>query len=96
MDLAHKFVGVACVKSISETELDLNRKHRILWAERLTTLFGPTVVLSGVKGQPRPKYPCLGDIEMSLRTPTFNRLIPMLCSCISSTTAYVQLRKPTC
>ena len=52
--------------------------------------------LSGVKGQLRPKYSCLGGIVMSLRTPILNRLIPMLCSCIWSTRAYFQQRKPTC
>ena len=46
MDLAQKFEGVACVKSICVTELDPDRKYRILWAKRLTTRFGPTVVLT--------------------------------------------------
>jgi len=97
MDLAEKFEGITCEMTISVTELDLNRKYRILRAKRPTTRFGPTVVLTiRGKGQPRPKYSCLGDIVMSLRTPILNRLIPMLCSFIWSTTAYVQLRKPTC
>jgi hypothetical protein len=46
MDLAQKFEGVACYKSISVTELDFNLKYRILMAKRLTTRFGPTVVLT--------------------------------------------------
>ena len=46
MNLAQKFEGVACDKTISVTELDPNRKYRILRAKRLTTIFGPTVVLT--------------------------------------------------
>jgi formylmethanofuran dehydrogenase subunit D len=46
MNLAQKFEGVACDKTISVTELDPNRKYRILRAKRLTTRFGPTVVLT--------------------------------------------------
>jgi hypothetical protein len=89
MDLAQRFEWVACEKNISVTELDLNRKYRILRAKRLTTIFVPLwCSLSGAKGHPRPKYSCLGDIMTSLRTPLFSRLIPMLCSCILSTRAY--------
>jgi hypothetical protein len=46
MDLAQKFEGVACDKTISVTELDLNRKYRIRRAKKLTTSFGPTGVLT--------------------------------------------------
>jgi hypothetical protein len=50
MDLAQNFEGVACETTISVTELDLNRKYRILRAKRLTTRFGPTVVLT-IRGE---------------------------------------------
>ena len=50
MDLTQKFDGVACETIISVTELDLNPKHRILRAKRLTTRFGPTVVLT-IRGE---------------------------------------------
>jgi hypothetical protein len=46
MDLAQNFEGVACDKTISVTELDPDRKYRIIRAKRLTTIFGPTVVLT--------------------------------------------------
>ena len=46
MDLAQKFEWVAFYKTISVTELDLNRKYRILMAKRLTTIFGSTVLLT--------------------------------------------------
>jgi len=45
MDLAQKFDGVMCDTNISVSELDVNRKYRILQARRLTTRFGPTVML---------------------------------------------------
>ena len=45
MDLAQKFEGVACETTISITELDLNRKYRILRAKRRSKLFGPTVIV---------------------------------------------------
>ena len=81
MDLAQKFEGFACDTTISVTVLNLNRKYHILRAKRLTTIFGPTVVLTIMgEGQPWPKYSCLGDIVISLRTPTLNRLIPMPCT----------------
>ena len=97
MDLAQTFEVVAWEKTIYVTELDRNRKYRILRAKRLTSYSAPLLFsLSFAKGQPRPKYSCLGDIVTSLRTPILNRLIAMLCSCISSTEAYVQQRKLTC
>jgi len=40
MDLAQKFDGVTCATNISFSELDVNRKYRILQARRLTTRFG--------------------------------------------------------
>jgi len=46
MDLAQKFERVACDKTISVTELDPNRKYRILRAKRPKTRFGPTAVLT--------------------------------------------------
>ena len=46
MDLAQKFEGAACDKILSVTEMDPNCKYRILRAKRLTTRFGPTVVLT--------------------------------------------------
>jgi len=48
MDLAQTFEGVACETTV--TELDLNRKYRILRAKRLTKRFGPTVVLT-IRGE---------------------------------------------
>jgi hypothetical protein len=50
MDLTQKFNGVTCDTTISVSELDVNRKYRILKAKRLTTRFGPTVILT-VKGE---------------------------------------------
>jgi len=50
MDLAQRFEWVACEKKISVTELGLNRKYRILLAKRLTTIFGPNVVLT-IRGE---------------------------------------------
>ena len=50
LDLAQNFEGVACETAISVTELDLNRNYRILRAKTLTTLFGPTVVLT-IRGE---------------------------------------------
>jgi len=50
MDLAQKFDGVTCDTNMSVSELDVNRKYRILQARRLTTLFGPTVILT-MKGE---------------------------------------------
>ena len=50
MDLAQTFEGFACETTISVTELNLNRKYRILRAERLTTCIGPTVVLT-IRGE---------------------------------------------
>ena len=46
MHLAQKFVEFACYKTISVTELDLNRKYRILIAKRHTTKFDPILVLT--------------------------------------------------
>jgi len=46
MDLAKKFEGIACEMTIYVTELNLNRKYRILRAKRLTTRYGPTGVLT--------------------------------------------------
>ena len=50
MDLTQKFDGVTCDTTVSVSELDVNRKYRILRAKRLTTRFGPTEILS-VKGE---------------------------------------------
>jgi hypothetical protein len=41
MDLTQKFYGVTCDTTVSVAELDVNRKHRILQAKRLTTRFAP-------------------------------------------------------
>ena len=46
MDHAQKFDGVTFATNISVSELDVNRKYRILQARRLTTRFGPTVILT--------------------------------------------------
>ena len=46
LDLAITFEEVACETPVSVTELYLNRKYSILRAKRLTTRFGPTVVLT--------------------------------------------------
>jgi len=46
MDLTQHFDGVTCDKTFSVSELDINRKYRILKAERLITRFGPTVILN--------------------------------------------------
>jgi len=46
MDLAQKFDGVTCTTDISVSELYVNRKYRILQARRLTTRYGPTVILT--------------------------------------------------
>ena len=46
MDLTQKFDGVTCDTTVSVSELDENRKYRILQARRLTTRFGPTVILT--------------------------------------------------
>jgi len=46
MDLAQKFDGVSCDTTVSVSELDENRKYRFLQARRLTTRFGPTVILT--------------------------------------------------
>ena len=81
MDLAQKFDGVTCDTNISVSELDVNRKYRILQARRLTTRFGPSVILT-VKGEMlhQSKYSCLEDIAMFFLTPTLNKLIQMLYS----------------
>jgi len=50
MDLTQKFDGVKCDTTVSVSELDENRKYRILRVKRLTTRFGPTVILT-VKGE---------------------------------------------
>ena len=68
MDLAQTFEG-SRGKRLYVSEMDLNNKYRIRRATRLTTRFGPTVVLTiRMQGPPRPKYSCLGDIVTSLRT----------------------------
>jgi hypothetical protein len=54
MDLAHKFNGVTCDTTVSISELDENRKYRILQARRLTTRFGPTVILTVKSEDPAP------------------------------------------
>ena len=65
MDHAHKFDGVTCDTNISVSELDVNRKYRILQARRLTTRFGPTVILTvKMKMLHQSKYSCLEDIAM--------------------------------
>jgi len=97
MDLAQKFEGVACEKTISVTDLDLNRKYRILRAKGLTTRFGPTVLLT-IRGE--GAAPCQiflprryshvitdTDIEQINSNAVFLHLVY---------TAYVQLRKPSC
>ena len=50
VDLAQIFEGVACDTTVSVSELDLNRKYRIVRAKRLSTIFGPTVVLT-IRGE---------------------------------------------
>jgi len=50
MDLTQIFDGVTCDTTVSVSELDVNRKYRILRAKRLTTLLKPTVILT-VKGE---------------------------------------------
>jgi hypothetical protein len=50
MNLAQKFDGVTCDTNIAASELDMNRKYRILQARRLTSRFGSTVILT-VKGK---------------------------------------------
>jgi hypothetical protein len=50
MDLAQNFEGVECETTISITELELNRKYSIIRVKRLTTRFGPTVVLT-IRGE---------------------------------------------
>ena len=50
MDVNQKFDGVTCDTTICVSELDMNRKYRILWAKRLTTRFGSTVILT-IKGE---------------------------------------------
>ena len=50
MDLAQNFEGVECETTISITELELNRKYSIIRVKRLTTRFGPNVVLT-IRGE---------------------------------------------
>ena len=50
MDLIQKIDGVTCDTTVCVPELVVNRKYRILQAKRLTTRFGPTVILT-VKGE---------------------------------------------
>jgi hypothetical protein len=60
-----------------------NREYRILRAKRLTTRFGPTVVLT-IRDSMEALFrsSCLGDTVTLWRTMILNRLIPMSCSCI--------------
>ena len=46
MDLTQKIDGVACDTTVSVSELNENRKYRILQARLLNTRFGPTVILT--------------------------------------------------
>jgi len=46
MDLTHKFDVVTCDPTVSVSELDVNRKYRILRAKRLSSCFGPKVILT--------------------------------------------------
>jgi len=46
MDITQKFYGVTFDTTVSVSELDENHKYRILLARRLTTRFGPTVILT--------------------------------------------------
>ena len=54
MDLTQKFDGVTCDTTVSVSELDVNRKYRILRAKRLTTRFSPTVILTVKNGEAAP------------------------------------------
>ena len=97
MDLAQKFDGVTCDTTVSVSELDENRKYRILQARRLTTRFGPTVILTVKYEDASPsKYSCLEHIAMYSLTWTLNRLIPMLYSYISSSKVCFPPQKPIC
>jgi len=49
-----KFDGVTCDTTVSVSELDVNRKYRILRAKRLTTRFSPTVILTVKNGEAAP------------------------------------------
>jgi hypothetical protein len=46
MDLTKKSDRVTCDTTVSVSELNENRKYRILQARLLTTRFGPTVILT--------------------------------------------------
>jgi hypothetical protein len=50
MDLNQKFEGITCNTTVYVSEINVNRKYRILRAQRLTTRFGPAVILT-VKGE---------------------------------------------
>ena len=50
MDLTQKLDGFTCDITVSVSDLDVNRKYRILMVKRLTTRFGPSVILT-VKGE---------------------------------------------
>jgi len=41
MGLTQKFDGVTCDTTVCVSDLDVNRKYRILKAKRLTTRYGP-------------------------------------------------------
>ena len=73
-----------------------NCKYRILRSTRLTTRIGPIVVLT-IRDSMEAAVQVLLPTRYSdvVRAMILNRLIPMVCSCISSTEACVQL-KPTC
>ena len=97
MDLAQKFDGVTCDTNIFVSELDVNRKYRILQARRLTTRFGPTVILT-VKGENTAPVQVFLPRRYSdvFLTPTLNKLIQMMYSYISSSKEFALRLKPIC
>ena len=54
MDFNQEFDWVTCDTTVCVSELQVNRKYRILRAKRLTRRFGPTVILTVNNGEAAP------------------------------------------
>jgi len=84
MDMAQKFEGVVYEKTVWQNGNQIVNitfsgliELKIHSVARWCSLFG-------TQWRPELRCSCLGDIVTSKRTMILNRLIPMLCSCISS------------
>ena len=97
MDLIQKFDGVTCDGTASVSDLDLNRKYRILQAKRLTTRFGHTVILT-VKGEDAAPVQIFlprrySEVFMNTDIEQINSNVVFA---IPSSRAYAPPQKPTC